>query len=350
MNVKSIYYNHIHITKMFDNSLFDKFDSEKMHEVYDKWPEISEEAYNSNYDLIHYCNISHIVFAGMGGSGAISDIFYSVLSKAKIHVTVVKGYLLPNTVDENTLVVTISISGNTKETLTVLDSARKLNCKIVSFCSGGEMLEYCKKYGIKYRKIPMIHSPRASFTLFLYAMLKVLEPVLPINREKIKESIENMKQLRDKISSSNTTNNPSLDLANWISGIPLIYYPWGLQAAAIRFKNSLQENSKCHVISEDMIEACHNGIVGWEKSSYVQPILIEGADDYFKTKQRWIILKKLFVSKKIDFKEIKSVNGGVLSKIINLIYLLDYCSIYLALIRGIDPSPVDSIDFIKKQL
>ena len=321
-----------------------------MHKIYDKWPEISEESYNGDYDLVHYNNISHIVFAGMGGSGAIGDIFYSILSKTKIHVTIVKGYLLPNTVDENTLVVTTSISGNTKETLTVLESARKLNCKIISFCSGGKMQEYCKKFGIKHRIIPMLHSPRASFPSFLYAMLKVLEPVLPMNKDEIGESIDYMKELRDNISSSNNDNNPSLDLAKWITGIPLIYYPWGLQAAAIRFKNSLQENSKCHVITEDVIEACHNGIVSWEKESDMQPILIEGTDDYYKTKERWAILKRFFESKKIDFKEVKTVNGSVLSKIINLIYFFDYCSIYLALIRGVDPSPVEPIDYIKKQL
>ena len=327
-----------------------KIDTQNMYKTYDEWPEIAEREYNNDYDLVHYNNILHIVFAGMGGSGAIGDIFYSILSKAKIHVTIVKGYLLPNTVDENTLVVTTSISGNTKETLTVLDSARKLGCKIISFCSGGEMLEYCKKYGIKYRKIPMFHSPRASFPSFLYGMLKTLEPVLPIKNEEIIESIKNMKILREKISSTNLDNNPAIDLANWITGVPLIYYPWGLQAAAIRFKNSLQENTKSHVISEDIIEACHNGIVGWEISSQVQPIMIQGTDDFIKTKERWNILKDFFQTNEIDFKEIHSIDGGVLSKLINLIYLLDYSTIYLAVNRGVDPSPVKSIDFIKKQL
>lgn len=335
---------------MFDNSLFEKFDSMKIHDVYDKWPEIAESAYKSDYGLLHFNNISHIVFAGMGGSGAIGDIFYSILSKAKIHVSMVKGYLLPNTVDENTLVVTTSFSGNTKETLTVLDSARQLNCKLASFSSGGKMLDYCKKYRVNHREIPMFHSPRASFPSFLYGMLKTLELVLPIGNEEILESIENMKELREKISSSNLENNPSLDLANWITGFPLIYYPWGLQAAAIRFKNSLQENAKSHVILEDVIESCHNGVVAWEKPSNVQPIMIQGMDDYAKTTERWKILKDFFNAKKIGYREVHSINGSILSKLINLIYLLDYSSIYLALIRGIDPSPVDSIEFLKKQL
>jgi len=139
-------------------------------------------------------------------------------------------------------------------------------------------------------------------------------------------------------------------LANWLDGIPLIYYPWGLQAAAIRFKNSIQENMKSHAITEDVIEACHNEIVSWETKSEVKPILIEGTDDYIKTKERWLIVKEFFNENKIDYREIHSVDGNILSKLVCLIYQLDYCSIYRAVLSGIDPSPVDSIDFIKNHL
>lgn len=79
--------------------------------------------------------------------------------------------------------------------------------------------------------------------------------------------------------------------------MPVIYYPWGLQAAAIRFKNSLQENAKMHAIAEDVIEACHNGVVAWEKQSNFKPILLRGQDDYIKTKERWEILKDFFEKK-----------------------------------------------------
>ena len=139
-------------------------------------------------------------------------------------------------------------------------------------------------------------------------------------------------------------------LAKWISDIPLIYYPWGLQAAAVRFKNSLQENSKLHAMTEDVIETCHNGVVSWEKPSIVKPILLEGVDDYIKTKERWKILKEYFKINDIEYREILSVKGSILSKLINLIYLLDYSTIYRAVLSKTDPSPVKSIDFIKSKL
>ena len=96
---------------------------------------------------------------------------------------------------------------------------------------------------------------------------------MPIPNSDIIESIEEMKKLGNKINSKNLTDeNPALDLANWISGIPLIYYPSGLQAAAVRFKNSLQENAKMHAITEDIVESSHNGVVSWEQKSNVIPI------------------------------------------------------------------------------
>jgi glucose/mannose-6-phosphate isomerase len=334
-----------------DISFIEKYDTQKMYKVYDRWPEIARESFESNQKSIDFEGIEHIVFAGMGGSGAIGDIFSSILSKTKIHVNVIKGYLLPTTVDSNTLVVSVSVSGNTDETLAILDSAYKKKCKIIAFSSGGKMLEYCIKNKIEHRLVTQYHSPRASFTSYLYTMLKILYSGLEIKRQDILESITELENISKKISSSNLTkNNPSLNLAEWIDGIPMIYYPFGLQSVAIRFKNVLQENVKIHVIAEDILEACHNGIVSWEKESKVKPILIQGKDDYIKTKERWKIIKKYFDKNKIDYTEIMSIEGSILSKLINLIYILDYCSIYKAILTETDPTPVKSIECIKNEL
>ena len=298
---------------MLNLSTLKKYDVSGMYKVYDAWPEIARESYSSTQDLVDFNHVDHIVFAGMGGCGASGDILSAILSKTNIHVAVIKGYHLPNTVDSKTLVVTTSISGDTVETLSVLDAARRSKCNLISFSSGGKMQEYCFKHKIEHRNIEEIHSPRASFPTFLYTILKVLGPVLPVKKSDILDSIKELDKTARKISSENLDrSNPSLKLAEWISGIPAIYYPFGLQAAAVRFKNSLQENAKIHAMMEDVIEACHNDIVSWERKSNVQPILLEGADDYVKTKQRWKILKKYFESKKIDYREIQSVYGSII--------------------------------------
>ena len=336
---------------MLTKDNLEKNDSDGMYNVYDKWSHIARDAYDSDLQPVDFKDIDNVIFSGMGGSGSIGDLFSSILSKTNIHTTVVKGYELPKTVDKNTLVVITSISGNTVEILTTLESATKKDCNVIAFSSGGKIESFCTKNNVEFRKIPQIHSPRASFPSYVYSILKTLNSIIPIKKQEIMESLEQLELKSKQISSENLSDtNSSLNLANWITGIPIIYYPWGLRSAAIRFKNSLQENAKTHAIIEDVIESSHNGIVSWERPSDVVPIMIEGTDDHIKTKERWAILRQYFEENNITYKEISSLDGGILSKIMSLIYLLDYASIYYAARLGIDPSPIKSIDFIKERL
>jgi len=336
---------------MIKKSDIEKIDTQKIFKIYDKWPEIAKKSYYSKLKPIDFENVNHIIFVGMGGSGSLGDFFSAILSKTDLHVNVVKGYLLPKTVNKKTLVVVTSVSGDTTETLSVLHSAKQTGCKIIAFASGGKMEKYCIKNDIKFRKIEKYHSPRSSFVSFLYSMLQILEPIIPIKKIEIENSIKELEKTRDNISSNNLElSNESLNLAMAINQIPLIYYPWGLQAAAIRFKSSLQENAKTHAFIEDVIEASHNGIVSWEIKSKIVPILLQGKDDFIKTKERWNIFEDYFNEKNINFKKIISREGGIISKLVNLIYVLDYTTIYLAIKNNIDPTPVDSINYIKKRL
>jgi glucose/mannose-6-phosphate isomerase len=336
---------------MFSNDILEKHDPSGMHTIYDRWAHTARDAYNSDIDSVDFDDIEHVVFSGMGGSGTVGDLFSSVLSKTNIHTTVVKGYELPNTIDKNTLVVATSVSGNTIETITTLESANKKNCKVIAFSSGGMIESFCTKNNIEFRKLPQIHSPRASFPSYVYSILKTLNSIIPITKQDIINSLEQLERTYEKISSTNLDDsNPSVNLANLITGTPVIYYPHGLETVAIRFKNSLQENAKTHAISENVVESSHNGIVSWERPSNMVPIMIEGKDDHIKTKERWKILREYFEVNNIKYNEIQSVDGNILSKVMCLIYTLDYSTIYYAVQLGIDPSPIRSIDFIKDRL
>ena len=336
---------------MLTKDILEKNDPGRMHSIYDRWAEIARDAYDTDLDSVDFNHIDHVVFSGMGGSGTVGDLFSSVLSKTNIHTTVVKGYELPNTIDRNTLVVATSVSGNTVETLTTLDTASKKDCNVIAFSSGGKIESFCIKNNIEFRKFPQIHSPRASFPSFVYSILKTLNSIIPITKQDITNSLEQLERTHKEISSANLhEKNPSLDLANWINGIPVIYYPHGLETVAVRFKNSLQENAKTHAIAENVVESSHNGIVSWEKPSSMDPILIEGKDDHIKTKDRWRILREYFETNNIEYKEILTVDGNILSKIMCLIYMLDYSTIYYSVRLGVNPSPIRSIDFIKERL
>ena len=121
-----------------------KIDSKKMYQTYDKWPEIAKDSFDNDFEKFDVKGIDHIVFSGMGGSGSIGDVISAILSKKDIHVSNVKGYLLPKTVDSKTLVIATSVSGNTSETLAILNSVKKTTAKAVGFSSGGKVEEYCK--------------------------------------------------------------------------------------------------------------------------------------------------------------------------------------------------------------
>jgi glucose/mannose-6-phosphate isomerase len=322
-----------------------------MYKVYDKWPEIAKQAFDSDLNVVNFKNIDHIVFSGMGGSGIIGDIFEAIFSKTNMYITVIKGYILPKTINSKTLVICLSSSGNTTETISILQSAIHLECKMLAIASGGKMEEFCKKNNIPFFKTKLIHSPRASLPEMLYFTLKILQNIIPLKQDDIYDSIDDLENTGQQICSSNLSEtNPALNMALWIKNTPVIYYPHGLESIAIRFKNSLQENCKIHAMIENVIEASHNSVVAWENKSNFVPIIIRGVDDHEKTKERWEILKKLFATYDIDFWEISSISGNILSKIMSLIYILDYVTIYRSVLSKIDPSPIQSINFIKSQL
>ena len=333
-----------------DQELLAKHDTQNMRLVYDMWPEIAREAYDDGKKsgIVKTDSINHIVFAGMGGSGALGDYYAALLSGHNTHVTVVKGYNLPKTVDTNTLVVCSSVSGDTSETLTVLKKSLKRPCQRIALSSGGRMKEFCGDNDIPHYMVKMLHSPRSSFVAYAYALLGVLG--IGITGRDVAESINVMKKKRSLIQSTNLTEqNPSLSLASGITGTPVIYYPWGLQAAAVRFKNSLQENAKMHAMIEDVVEAGHNGIMAWERPSNMQPILIRGADDNLKTQERWEIFQNYFADNNIPYIAINSSGKHIMTKLISLIYVLDYASIYLATIRGVNPTSIDSIKYVRER-
>ena len=326
--------------------------------AYDRWPEDAAAEYGPGgpepVDLRTCGRTRHFVFAGMGGSGTVGDAMSSILSKAGVHVDVVKGYVLPRVASRDTVVVATSVSGNTEETVAVLDEACERGCLAVGFSSGGALERLCADRGVPHRRIGARHSPRGSFAAFVYGMLRALGPVLPGGAAAYApDSISHMSSLRDRVRSSNLdpSSNPALALAEWLSGVPVIYYPAGLRTAAVRFKNSLQENAKMHATAEDVIEACHNGIVPWALGAAAgRPVLVRGRDDHAKTRQRWSILESMFRDRGIPHYAVDSVGGDILSKIVNLVYLLDYATIYRAALSGTDPTPIEAIDYVKGRL
>ena len=282
-------------------SALEKFDSQRMHKVYDMWPQIALDSFKTRQDEIHFEGIDHIVFAGMGGSGTLGDIIASILSKTGIHTSVIKGYLLPKTVDSDTLVITTSVSGNTQEVLTILKNAQDIGCKkVVAFSSGGKIKDYSMKHAIEFRDIPKTHSPRASFVSFLFSMLSILKPVIPMKDSDVYESIDELKIQNKVISSHNLSeSNPAITFGKmdeWNSANILSFRTAGschqVQELYARECERCMQSQK--TLSSRATTASYHG----REKSNVQPILLEGKDDYYKTKERYGIIKNYFDEKK----------------------------------------------------
>ena len=334
---------------MINKEILNKYDTQCMYKVYDNWSKIARDSYEKEIVPLKCDNVNHVVFVGMGGSGTVSDIFYSILSQTSIRVTVVKGYVLPKNMDENTLVVVTSVSGNTEEVLTALKSSLQYNCMKIVFSAGGLIEKFANNNDIEHRSLIMHLNPRLSLPSAVYTILNVLWDTLSIDQNDIYDSIKALEICGQKICSDNLTGeNPSLKLAMQLSKICLIYYPHGLQTVATRFKNSIHENMKKHALIENIIESCHNQIMAWDDNTDVLPILLHGSDDHAKTIDRWNVIKKFFESRKIEYIEFVVSGNNILTKNMNSIYELDYATLYSAVIKKTDPYTVDSIEYIKE--
>ena len=293
---------------MINKEILNKYDPQRMYKVYDNWPKIARDSYEKKIIPLNCDNVNHLVFVGMGGSGTVSDIFYSILSQASIRVTVIKGYVLPKNIDKNTLVVITSMSGDTEEALTALQSSLQYNCMKIAFSAGGLIEKFANNNKIEHRSLIMYLNPRSSLPSAVYTILNVLGDTLSIDKNDVYDSIRALEDYSKKICSDNLTDtNPSLKLAMHLSEICLIYYPHGLQTVATRFKNSIHENMKKHASIENIIESCHNQIMAWDDDTNVLPILLRGSDDHVKTIDRWDVIKELFETRKINYKNQETI-------------------------------------------
>jgi len=318
--------------------------AQEMIDVYKSWPEYAEESFNLSKKM--NVEFDNIVVSGMGGSGIIGNVL-SYLTES--YVSVSKGYFLPRNITKNTLVVCNSASGNTLETLTLLKTAYKMGCKIVAFSSGGKVETYCNRNKIPYQKYKMLNSPRSSLVFSLYTILGSLSESIGLPKKHVTESIRNLKKTREIIFSSER-NNPSSDLAKFISGVPICYYSPKLLPAALRFKNDFQENCKRHAMIEEIAESCHNSINAWEQPSDINPILFRKDDDHILIKKQFDVVKEYLESKKVKYMEVFTSKGNLLNALINPMYHMGYATILHAINNNIDPTDIPAIRFIKARL
>jgi glucose/mannose-6-phosphate isomerase len=332
-------------------------DKSRLYEDYEGWPQYCEDAFSLDVAIPDIGEIDRIFYAGMGGSGASGDIledaFTSTLDK---QIIVLKDYHLPKFTVKNDLVIVASASGDTAEALSVVKEASELGCKLAAISTGGKLEYFCKEKEIAFTKTKMLKVPRSSFPYLFFPALKILLKITESKRirDKLDSVIPKLKELHGMININSTFNeNPAKKIANRLSeGIPVIYSSAENKGVANRFKTALNENSKMIAHTAVVPELCHNEIEGWKEggNKVFKPIFIRNKNEFPEITKRFEVMKDIVESTGIDIYQYWEFGDNYFSRSLTSIYLLDYASIYAAVLRKIDPIIIPNIDNLKKRL
>ena len=315
-----------------------KIDKSNMLEAVADFPNQIQKASEivASSELENIYKVDNIVFTGMGGSAISGDILESFFrDKIDIPIYVNRQYDLPKWVHKDTLVFTQSYSGNTEETLSAFKHAYQKRCKIIGISSGGKLEEFCKKRGLNHIKIPQGYQPRAATGFMLFSALYALKKTGVI-RVDIDKEIDESKKVIKEICNNNKKDvknkkNYSKQLAQKIfNKTPQIYAFKYYTPIARRWCTQFNENSKIICRYDEISESNHNDIVGWSMDPEV-------------TKNFSCILFR-------DTIEIEINGNKKLAKMMYAMYIGDFLSCYLAILRKIDPTPVNIITELKDEL
>jgi glucose/mannose-6-phosphate isomerase len=295
-------------------------------------------------------SFSNILMCGLGGSGIGGTIVKDLISKdISIPIETSKGYDIPGFVNEETLVVACSYSGNTEETLSALNKCLEKNAEVVIVCSGGKLQDLALEKDLNHIIIPGGNPPRAMFGYGFTQLFFVLnnygiindsfkadfeKSILLINTEQ-----ENIKKTAQDISKKlfNTT--------------PIIYVADGFEGVAVRFRQQINENSKMLCWHHVVPEMNHNELLGWRTNvENTSVIYLRNESDYYRNKTRIDINKSVIEKYTSNISEIWSLGNSSIERSLYLINVGDWISWYLSELNNVDAIEIDVINYLKEKL
>jgi len=305
-----------------------------------------------------YTTIDKVIILGMGGSAIGGEIVRRLtLTESKVPVWVHRDYGLPPFIDERTLVIASSYSGNTEETVSTFTQSLKTKAKKLVLTTGGKLKELAEKEGIPVFLIDYSAPPRAALPSSFIPLVGIFQK-LGLLRDKSADLQEGLKILTVSKDGDETTplvSNPAKQLATKLWGhVVIIYGAEFLSEVAQRWKTQLNENSKTLAFFELFPELNHNAVVGYKFPPGVKEkvfvVLLHSARFNPRNLLRYEATAKLLAKAEISYELVEAPGITALAQMICLILFGDYVSFYLAILNRIDPTPVDSIDFVKKYL
>lgn len=297
-------------------------------------------------------SINHILICGMGGSG-IAGLLTKELARdnGKLPITVWADYGLPGWVNDKTLVIACSYSGETEETLDALRVAIERKAVILGISSGGKLTELGKIHNFPVVPITYQSSPRAAIGWLYGTLLTALTKLqlIDLTEKAYFDALTELKATIAKKIFPEKAEELAISLNN---KVPLVFAHAPLTALSKRWVNQLNENSKTFGLSAEVPELCHNVIVGTEYAipEKIVILYLESRYGFSRNLAREKVLHKWFDAQQISFVPLSVKSSSLLSEQWLLIHFGDLLSYYLAGVYGVDPSPIPPIKFLKEAL
>jgi glucose/mannose-6-phosphate isomerase len=306
-----------------------------------------------------YRKIDKIVILGMGGSAIAGDLLKSLVSRSiKQYIHINRDYSIPAFIDEKTLVVACSYSGDTEETLTAFNKTLEKKCKKIVITSGGKLKKIASAADIPVFTVEHKSPPRAALGYSFMPILAFLRNlgVLEATMFDVEAMVESLKQLLAVWNMEvPAETNTAKKIAMAIHGkLVVIYGDEMVGEAGHRWKTQINENAKAWAFYELLPELNHNSIVGYQfplqMIGKIFIVLLRTANANSRTLFRYQITTELLQRNNIDFTVVDAYGGDDLSRLMSLVYLGDWVSYYLAMLNKVDPTPVKAIDYLKEKL
>jgi glucose/mannose-6-phosphate isomerase len=346
-----------------DQAYLDKQDPEDMLARIGELPRQCREAW-SEAQLISppsgYGDVRQLIIVGMGGSaigGALLEGL--VAAECPIPITVQRGYTLPAFVQgPDALVVGCSYSGNTEETLTAFGEALDRGARTLAITTNGKIADLAEESHTPVVKFGYESQPRAALGYSFVLLLGVIQQLglLRDYTAELEEAVAVMDALQAKIGPDIPSDqNAAKQLASKIQGKLPVVYGAGLTAAvANRWKTQFNENAKHWAFFETLPELNHNAVVGFGIPEAISArsivLMLRSSLDHPRVKKRWDVTAELLAREGVACEAIDGRGESALAQMLSLIHFGDYVSFYLAMLNEVDPTPVETIAFLKKRL
>ena len=294
--------------------------------------------------------IKNILICGLGGSGIGGTIVTDIISpKVNIPIASTKDYSIPNFVNEHTLVIANSYSGNTEETLYALEKCQARGAEIAVITSGGKLKIIAEENNYNHIVIPGNHPPRAMFGYAFTELFFMLNHYGIID-DTFKNDLEKTIALLD--TEKEDIQKQAMELAKKMhKQTPVIYVANGFEGVAVRFRQQLNENSKMLAWHNVIPEMNHNELLGWRTNvNDLAVVYFRNKCDYKRNQIRMDINKKVISKYTENITEIWSKGDTVLANSLYHINLGDWVSWYLSEMNNVDAIEIDVIDFLKGEL